>query len=470
MSAQELTASRSTSYAADSTLYLYTSLTAGSSHIITATSTLETILHGNRLDFESVDTATDEKARTLWRRRAGGKKLPGLVKYGTVIGVGHLCRMPRLFLLITNESTILTSKGQNIDDIETWNEQEILVDKIRNVPGRIPLDEKMEIFESSASVEPSSIKASLKDVKINQPAAAPTLTEKLQSKKIHRRLLSDAEFEDLLNAAKAEQPDQATIDALLYESQRRQSLANSGQSTEPSEKITEETIKHSVFHTKESSDSMNELNGNLNMKVGEHEGMEAPTTKKSKYKGVSDEEIARAQIAQAKTIAAASEAAAKKAKEQKHAKLVTAAGRSVASPAEAEPEPEDADIVAAPALAEEKEDTVGQPESVNREKQDQNEEQQGPREGNKADAVSEKHDITPKQPVDIKSPNTVEGPEAKSQKLENAAAPAVADESKNNSAISDNMGAVKSGDVPVLESTSKASLEGSAELERHDDL
>jgi len=71
----------------DPRLFLFTSLTAGSSHIVTATSRLETILKANRLPFQAIDVATDEKARRLWGRRAGKKKLPGLVKEGYVIGV-----------------------------------------------------------------------------------------------------------------------------------------------------------------------------------------------------------------------------------------------------------------------------------------------------------------------------------------------------------------------------------------------
>ncbi|KAJ5531809.1 hypothetical protein N7527_005202 [Penicillium freii] len=70
----------------DSTLYLYTSLTAGSSHIITATSRIETILKANKLPFRAIDVATDEAARKLWGRRSKGKKLPGLVKYGDIVG------------------------------------------------------------------------------------------------------------------------------------------------------------------------------------------------------------------------------------------------------------------------------------------------------------------------------------------------------------------------------------------------
>ena len=79
-------------YSADPTLYLYTSLTAGSSHIITATSRLETILKANKIPFRALDVATDEKARMLWGRRSKGRKLPGLVRYGSIVGVSD--RLP----------------------------------------------------------------------------------------------------------------------------------------------------------------------------------------------------------------------------------------------------------------------------------------------------------------------------------------------------------------------------------------
>jgi len=74
------------SYHTDPTLYLYTSLTAGSSHIITATSRLSTILKANKIPFQALDVATDEKARMLWGRRAGKRRLPGLVRAGLVVG------------------------------------------------------------------------------------------------------------------------------------------------------------------------------------------------------------------------------------------------------------------------------------------------------------------------------------------------------------------------------------------------
>ena len=86
-------------YSTDPTLYLYTSLTAGSSHIITATSRMETILKANRIPFSGLDLATDEKARMLWGRRAGKdaqgrqRKLPALVQEGLVVGVSAFRRV-----------------------------------------------------------------------------------------------------------------------------------------------------------------------------------------------------------------------------------------------------------------------------------------------------------------------------------------------------------------------------------------
>ena len=71
----------------DPNLYLFTSLTAGSSHIVTATSRIETILRANRVPFKGVDTATDDSARKLYGRRGKGRKLPLLVKEGFVIAV-----------------------------------------------------------------------------------------------------------------------------------------------------------------------------------------------------------------------------------------------------------------------------------------------------------------------------------------------------------------------------------------------
>lgn len=80
-------------YSMDPILYMYTSLTAGSSHIVTATQRMETILRANRIPFRALDLATDEKAKMLWGRRAGkdakgrARKIPALVQQGLVVGV-----------------------------------------------------------------------------------------------------------------------------------------------------------------------------------------------------------------------------------------------------------------------------------------------------------------------------------------------------------------------------------------------
>jgi hypothetical protein len=102
------------SYSTDPALYIYTSLTAGSSHIVTATSRLETILRANRVPFKAVDIATDEKARMIWGRRAGKdengrvRKLPALVQMGLVLGV-------RLSLLSSFRVSFVSSHAESSD-------------------------------------------------------------------------------------------------------------------------------------------------------------------------------------------------------------------------------------------------------------------------------------------------------------------------------------------------------------------
>lgn len=100
------------SYHTDPNLYLYTSLTAGSSQIITATSRMETILKANKIQFQALDVATDEKARMLWGRRAGKRKLPGLVRMGMIVG--------------------------DLEEVEEWNEYGELRDNIEPVPKPAP--------------------------------------------------------------------------------------------------------------------------------------------------------------------------------------------------------------------------------------------------------------------------------------------------------------------------------------------
>lgn len=87
----------------DPSLWIYTSLTAGNMHIVTATSRLETILRANRVPFKAVDIAVDSRARILWGKRAGKaadgrqRRLPGLVQMGQVLGVSDALSLSPLY-------------------------------------------------------------------------------------------------------------------------------------------------------------------------------------------------------------------------------------------------------------------------------------------------------------------------------------------------------------------------------------
>lgn len=95
----------------DPNIYLFTSLTAGSSHIITATSRMETILKANKIPFKGVDTATNELAKKLFQRRASGKKLPLIVKEGYVLGVWHLATETAMLWLTANRASRRSKSG-----------------------------------------------------------------------------------------------------------------------------------------------------------------------------------------------------------------------------------------------------------------------------------------------------------------------------------------------------------------------
>lgn len=74
-------------YDTDPTLYLFTSLAAGSSLTFSQTARIETILKANRVAFTYADTGSDERAKALWARRSRGKRLPALVQRGEIVAV-----------------------------------------------------------------------------------------------------------------------------------------------------------------------------------------------------------------------------------------------------------------------------------------------------------------------------------------------------------------------------------------------
>lgn len=131
------------SYHTDPNLYLYTSLTAGSSQIITATSRMETILKANKIQFQALDIATDEKARMLWGRRAGKRKLPGLVRMGMIVG--------------------------DLEEVEEWNEYGELRDNVEPGPRPAP----------SAPATPSKVPAGPSSDSLSKtPATNPVTPSK----------------------------------------------------------------------------------------------------------------------------------------------------------------------------------------------------------------------------------------------------------------------------------------------------
>ncbi|KAK5162417.1 hypothetical protein BJ546DRAFT_219735 [Cryomyces antarcticus] len=142
------------SYDSDPTLYLFTSLTAGSSHIISATSRMETILKANRIPFLAIDTATDVRARKLWGRRAGQKKLPGLVKEGYVLG--------------------------DLEDVEEWNELGELKERIGPVPQPANTSAPPPQAQRSSKPSSSTTQASAKGKGASEVEDASAATSKEQ--------------------------------------------------------------------------------------------------------------------------------------------------------------------------------------------------------------------------------------------------------------------------------------------------
>lgn len=66
-------------------VYVFTSL-AGGMQIMTRTNRVATILQANGIQFEYRDLGTDEAAKKIWKRGAGGRTLPGVVRGDDFVG------------------------------------------------------------------------------------------------------------------------------------------------------------------------------------------------------------------------------------------------------------------------------------------------------------------------------------------------------------------------------------------------
>ncbi|KAI2283389.1 hypothetical protein LOZ03_006782 [Ophidiomyces ophidiicola] len=161
-------AERSPTYSFDDpTLFLFTSLTAGSSHIITATSRLETILKVNKIGFRAIDVATDDKARMLWSTRSKGRKLPGLVRYGHIVA--------------------------DIEQVEEWNEYGELKDQLNTKPSTVadpsppPAAKPPTTTTATTTLAPPSTTSSSPHIQI---VSTPSRTPSAQSKPEDRLTLT----------------------------------------------------------------------------------------------------------------------------------------------------------------------------------------------------------------------------------------------------------------------------------------
>ncbi|KAM3415518.1 hypothetical protein BST61_g9039 [Cercospora zeina] len=199
-------------------LFLYTSLTAGSSHIITATSRMETILKANKIPFQAIDIATDEKARRLWQRRAGKRKIPGLVKEGYIVG--------------------------DLTEVEEWNEFGELRENIGPVPANNkappgglvgvqtapPLNHNVSVpAAASSNVKPSPPPAVSRAQGIALPGAAEIAARKkkssppLQAKIVETRAAATTEPVPEAGKAKEAPISHPAIDHLSAPASRIQS-------------------------------------------------------------------------------------------------------------------------------------------------------------------------------------------------------------------------------------------------------
>ncbi|KMU92071.1 hypothetical protein CIHG_09909 [Coccidioides immitis H538.4] len=180
----------------DPTLYLFTSLTAGSSHIITATSRLETILKANKIGFRAIDVATDDKARMLWGRRSKGRKLPGLVRYGNIVGVRHRANRGMERIRRTQGPT---SRGSNLSGARGGGH--LTSPSSTNTPSNKP---------PSATLFPPSTTSSSPHIQI---VGTPSRTPSAQSKQAERLTLALKQASEEA-AAKAKENTRTKLNAV----------------------------------------------------------------------------------------------------------------------------------------------------------------------------------------------------------------------------------------------------------------
>ncbi|CAN8098988.1 unnamed protein product [Discula destructiva] len=211
-------------YDLDPALYIFTSLTAGNMHIVTATSRLETILRANRVPFKATDLSTDVKARQLWARRAGktaeGKprKMPALVQMGDVLG--------------------------DLTEIEEWNEYGELKQHVK-----IYFDEHTQPPKGSVAPVPKYSQPANKDAHppavLNFPPPAPVQPSEaqVQSNKIASAISAGHPKQQSAKSMAEEAADKANARAAAARKARIEELKAKVQKDKDGSASSEDVVK-----------------------------------------------------------------------------------------------------------------------------------------------------------------------------------------------------------------------------------
>ncbi|KAK2060518.1 hypothetical protein LY76DRAFT_411934 [Colletotrichum caudatum] len=279
-----------TTFSTDPALWIFTSLTAGSSHIVTATSRLETILRANRVPFKAVDLATDQKARMLWGRRAGKdasgrvRKLPALVQEGLVLGditeieewneYGELKQHVKIYY---DEFTI--------PDINNKPKEPIKKKIIKKVPkGTLSGNASASASTSASAPTPppapplpkdeSSTPAATKDKSVETPRAP---TDK-SSTVVHRSIADEAaQKAKELRLQSLRDKVYGKADAKTAEGKNPETDASSVATTEPDKKAEAVTDVSKIPETHREPSVASNSSGSLTQSV-KPAGLQSPTT------------------------------------------------------------------------------------------------------------------------------------------------------------------------------------------------
>ncbi|RPA75538.1 hypothetical protein BJ508DRAFT_19117 [Ascobolus immersus RN42] len=201
------------------TIYLLTSLTSGSSTILTATVRLESLLKTHKIPFIAIDVATDEKARMLWGRRSKGRRLPGIVKGGEVLGNFEECEewneYGELRMVLLNEAPKQPSIVPQPEEVPQpqMEKDKAIAESVHSNRPSMSAEERKNMLESissgsaAASLKKSPSVASVASVQSNassMAAEAAKRAKEMQLKSLRERVAKREEEKAKRESAAAE--------------------------------------------------------------------------------------------------------------------------------------------------------------------------------------------------------------------------------------------------------------------------